>query len=70
MNHGRPWQVKVELMMPKEGAMLLLVHFLLTWHGNFTMFQTVIIIVAYLLLRLIKVEDIFLCVPAPFINWL
>ncbi|XP_060670340.1 pantothenate kinase 2 isoform X4 [Ziziphus jujuba] len=27
------WQVKVELMMLKEGVMLLLVHFLHTWHG-------------------------------------
>lgn len=31
---GRQWQVKVELMMPEEGAMLLLVLFLLTWQGN------------------------------------
>lgn len=26
--------VKVELMMPKEGVMLLLVHFLPTWQGQ------------------------------------
>lgn len=37
MKYGRQWQVKVELMMLKEEVMLLLVHFLLTWQGNYTL---------------------------------
>lgn len=41
MKYGRQWQVKVEQMMLKEGVMLLLVLFLLTWHGNYALLEII-----------------------------